>query len=160
MITQVIGQLKVLMRSNLEASKFDKEKWSTELSPILNLWKKLNQVSLGNSAPFLSLVQYDFSCEFIDLSSCEREHCQCPAWKPCPRIYSICWSPFCGCRAPNWFKWKSRHQRRLVRNLQWRHSCSLSVTMQSDWYKSCTRLSPPSVRSSEERHCWMLMFRL
>lgn len=34
------------MRSNLEASKFDKEKWSTELSPILNLWKKLNQVYL------------------------------------------------------------------------------------------------------------------
>lgn len=43
---QVISQLKVLMRSNLEASKFDKEKWSTELSPILNLWKKLNQVHL------------------------------------------------------------------------------------------------------------------
>ena len=42
---QVISQLKVLMRSNLEAHKFDKEKWSTELSPILNLWKKLNQVS-------------------------------------------------------------------------------------------------------------------
>ena len=41
---QVISQLKVLMRSDLEASKFDKEKWSTELSPILNLWKKLNQV--------------------------------------------------------------------------------------------------------------------
>ena len=79
MIPQVIGQLKVLMRSNLEASKFDKEKWSAELSPILNLWKKLNQVSLGNSTPFLSLVQYDFSCEFIDLSSCEGEHCQCPA---------------------------------------------------------------------------------
>ena len=43
---QVISQLKVLMRSDLEASKFDKEKWSTELSPILNLWKKLNQVHL------------------------------------------------------------------------------------------------------------------
>ena len=34
------------MRSDLEAHKFDKEKWSTELSPILNLWKKLNQVHL------------------------------------------------------------------------------------------------------------------
>ena len=42
---QVISQLKVLMRSDLEAHKFDKEKWSTELSPILNLWKKLNQVN-------------------------------------------------------------------------------------------------------------------
>ena len=41
---QVIGQLKVLMRSDVIAHKFDKEKWSVELSPILNLWKKLNQV--------------------------------------------------------------------------------------------------------------------
>lgn len=41
----MISQLKVLMRSDLEAYKFDKDKWSTELSPILNLWKKLNQVS-------------------------------------------------------------------------------------------------------------------
>ncbi|KAM7436007.1 Cytoplasmic dynein 2 heavy chain 1 [Porites harrisoni] len=43
--SQVISQLKVLMRSDLEAYKFDKDKWSTELSPILNLWKKLNQGS-------------------------------------------------------------------------------------------------------------------
>ena len=41
---QVIGQLKVLMRSDLEVSTFDKEKWSTELSPVLNLWKRVNQV--------------------------------------------------------------------------------------------------------------------
>ncbi|XP_035681617.1 cytoplasmic dynein 2 heavy chain 1-like [Branchiostoma floridae] len=40
---QVIGQLKVLMRSEAAAEKFDRETWSTELSPILNLWKKLNQ---------------------------------------------------------------------------------------------------------------------
>ena len=33
------------MRSDLEASKFDKDKWASELSPILNLWKKLNQGS-------------------------------------------------------------------------------------------------------------------
>ena len=26
-------------------SRFDREKWQTELSPILNLWKKLNQGS-------------------------------------------------------------------------------------------------------------------
>ncbi|EDO28350.1 predicted protein, partial [Nematostella vectensis] len=43
--SQVISQLKVLMRSDVVAHKFDKEKWSTELSPILNLWKKLNQGS-------------------------------------------------------------------------------------------------------------------
>lgn len=69
--SQVIGQLKVLMRSNLEASKFDKEKWSTELSPILNLWKKLNQGSqliqmkisapteTGEESPVTSFVQLE-----------------------------------------------------------------------------------------------------
>ncbi|XP_077984893.1 cytoplasmic dynein 2 heavy chain 1-like [Glandiceps talaboti] len=42
---QVISQLKVLMRSDAAEGKFDKEKWAAELSPILNLWKKLNQGS-------------------------------------------------------------------------------------------------------------------
>lgn len=41
---QVISQLKILMRSDVIAHKFDREKWSNELSPFLNLWKKLNQV--------------------------------------------------------------------------------------------------------------------
>ena len=36
------------MRSTVAAHKFDREKWTAELSPFLNLWKKLNQVS--NSA--------------------------------------------------------------------------------------------------------------
>ncbi|XP_033122293.1 cytoplasmic dynein 2 heavy chain 1-like, partial [Anneissia japonica] len=42
---QVISQLKVLRRLDVEAGKFDKEKWSSELSPVLSLWKKLNQGS-------------------------------------------------------------------------------------------------------------------
>ncbi|XP_071951365.1 cytoplasmic dynein 2 heavy chain 1-like isoform X2 [Antedon mediterranea] len=42
---QVISQLKVLRRLDVEAGKFDKDKWSNELTPILNLWKKLNQGS-------------------------------------------------------------------------------------------------------------------
>jgi hypothetical protein len=33
------------MRSAAGASKFEREKWSSELSPILSLWKKLNQSS-------------------------------------------------------------------------------------------------------------------
>ncbi|XP_074620352.1 cytoplasmic dynein 2 heavy chain 1-like [Acropora palmata] len=69
--SQVISQLKVLMRSDLEAHKFDKEKWSTELSPILNLWKKLNQGSqliqmkitapaeTGDESPVTSFVQLE-----------------------------------------------------------------------------------------------------
>ena len=42
---QVISQLKILQRSDAQASKFDKEVWASELGPILNLWKKVNQVS-------------------------------------------------------------------------------------------------------------------
>lgn len=41
--SQVIAQLKVLMRSPELASRFDREKWHSQLSPVLNLWKKLNQ---------------------------------------------------------------------------------------------------------------------
>ena len=33
------------MRGDTTADKFDREQWTNELSPILNLWKKLNQVS-------------------------------------------------------------------------------------------------------------------
>uniref|UniRef100_A0A672GCW4 Dynein cytoplasmic 2 heavy chain 1 n=1 Tax=Salarias fasciatus TaxID=181472 RepID=A0A672GCW4_SALFA len=43
--SQVISQLRVLSRSIATGSKFDRELWSNGLSPILNLWKKLNQVS-------------------------------------------------------------------------------------------------------------------
>ena len=31
------------MRAGTIADKFDREQWMNELSPILNLWKKLNQ---------------------------------------------------------------------------------------------------------------------
>ena len=41
----MISQLKVLMRADTIADKFDREQWTHELSPILNLWKKLNQVT-------------------------------------------------------------------------------------------------------------------
>ncbi|KAJ7398962.1 hypothetical protein BTVI_119896 [Pitangus sulphuratus] len=42
---RVISQLRILSRSVTAGSKFDREIWSTELSPVLNLWKKLNQNS-------------------------------------------------------------------------------------------------------------------
>lgn len=44
--SQVISQLKVLQRADVKASKFDKEVWANELGPVLNLWKKLNSVSI------------------------------------------------------------------------------------------------------------------
>uniref|UniRef100_A0A3P8WNV8 Cytoplasmic dynein 2 heavy chain 1 n=1 Tax=Cynoglossus semilaevis TaxID=244447 RepID=A0A3P8WNV8_CYNSE len=40
--TQVISQLRVLSRSVAAGLKFDRELWSSGLSPVLNLWKKLN----------------------------------------------------------------------------------------------------------------------
>ena len=43
---QVISQLRILQRADVKASRFDKEVWATELGPVLNLWKKLNQVSV------------------------------------------------------------------------------------------------------------------
>uniref|UniRef100_A0A8C4HES0 Cytoplasmic dynein 2 heavy chain 1 n=1 Tax=Dicentrarchus labrax TaxID=13489 RepID=A0A8C4HES0_DICLA len=43
--SQVISQLRVLSRSVATGSKFDRELWSNGLSPVLYLWKKLNQVS-------------------------------------------------------------------------------------------------------------------
>uniref|UniRef100_A0A8B9KYT5 Dynein cytoplasmic 2 heavy chain 1 n=1 Tax=Astyanax mexicanus TaxID=7994 RepID=A0A8B9KYT5_ASTMX len=42
--TQVISQLRILSRSVAAGSKFDREVWSSGLSPVLNLWKRLNQV--------------------------------------------------------------------------------------------------------------------
>ena len=47
---ETLQQLRIMMRSAEGASKFEREKWSTELSPILSLWKKLNQSS--------GLIQY------------------------------------------------------------------------------------------------------
>ncbi|KAJ8280434.1 hypothetical protein GJAV_G00054510 [Gymnothorax javanicus] len=43
--SQVISQLRILSRSVAAGSKFDREVWSSGLSPVLNLWKKLNQGS-------------------------------------------------------------------------------------------------------------------
>ena len=45
--SQVIFQLRVLMRSESTGDKFDRELWAAELNPLLALWKKLNQVSIN-----------------------------------------------------------------------------------------------------------------
>nr|XP_014347414.1 PREDICTED: cytoplasmic dynein 2 heavy chain 1 [Latimeria chalumnae] len=42
-LAPVISQLRILSRSVTAGCKFDREIWSNELSPVLNLWKKLNQ---------------------------------------------------------------------------------------------------------------------
>jgi hypothetical protein len=42
---KIINSLKILQRTDVELDKFDREKWSTLLTPVLNLWKKLNQVN-------------------------------------------------------------------------------------------------------------------
>ena len=49
------------MRSTVAAHKFDREKWTAELSPFLNLWKKLNQVSnRAIRVCFDDVIQKDF----------------------------------------------------------------------------------------------------
>ncbi|XP_026994578.2 cytoplasmic dynein 2 heavy chain 1 isoform X2 [Tachysurus fulvidraco] len=64
---QVISQLRILSRSVTAGSKFDRELWASGLSPVLNLWKRLNQGSSliqqklapptdGTSSPVLSFV--------------------------------------------------------------------------------------------------------
>ncbi|KAK3531386.1 hypothetical protein QTP70_018186, partial [Hemibagrus guttatus] len=64
---QVISQLRILSRSITAGSKFDRELWATGLSPVLNLWKRLNQGSSliqqklappteGAGSPVLSFV--------------------------------------------------------------------------------------------------------
>ncbi|KAA8593993.1 hypothetical protein FQN60_004827, partial [Etheostoma spectabile] len=65
--SQVISQLRVLSRSVAVGSKFDRELWSNGLSPVLYLWKKLNQGSTlihqkvvppteGQGSPILSFI--------------------------------------------------------------------------------------------------------
>uniref|UniRef100_A0A671UTR1 Cytoplasmic dynein 2 heavy chain 1 n=1 Tax=Sparus aurata TaxID=8175 RepID=A0A671UTR1_SPAAU len=65
--SQVISQLRVLSRSVATGSKFDRELWSNGLSPVLHLWKKLNQGSTlihqkvappteGQGSPVLSFI--------------------------------------------------------------------------------------------------------
>lgn len=51
---QTINALKILQRTDVEVEKFDKDKWSALLTPLLNLWKKLNQV-----------IKNEFSIHFI-----------------------------------------------------------------------------------------------
>ena len=43
--TEVISKLKLLMISYGVTARFDRERWQADLSPLLNLWKKLNQGS-------------------------------------------------------------------------------------------------------------------
>ncbi|KAL3878520.1 hypothetical protein ACJMK2_030860 [Sinanodonta woodiana] len=70
--SQVITQLRILQRSDVKGSKFDKEVWATQLGPILNLWKKLNTGSnliqakvnppsdkSGSQSPVLSFIQLE-----------------------------------------------------------------------------------------------------
>ena len=69
-----IGQLRRLMRSAEGGEKFEREKWSTELSPILNLWKKLNTGSNSLIQAKERQVTFEFDGVFskvvLGLNSC------------------------------------------------------------------------------------------
>ena len=38
-----VGELRKLARLDTRVTRFEKELWSQELTPVLNFWKKLNQ---------------------------------------------------------------------------------------------------------------------
>ncbi len=44
---QLIRQLRVLSSSDAEASKYDREKWRTQLGPVMELWQQLVSSSPG-----------------------------------------------------------------------------------------------------------------
>jgi hypothetical protein len=41
--SQIVNQLKILMREEVAAEKFDREMWARELAPIMSQWQKFNQ---------------------------------------------------------------------------------------------------------------------
>ena len=47
--------------------KFDREKWSALLTPLLNLWKKLNQVKINEYYLFNSYVSLFEDIDFVKL---------------------------------------------------------------------------------------------
>lgn len=67
----VINQLRILQRSSTSTTKFQKELWKKELTPILNLWKSINQglnliqtrvpppTHASDSSPLLTFVQQE-----------------------------------------------------------------------------------------------------
>lgn len=60
----VIAQLKVVMRGEGSGDRFDRTLWSTELGPLLSMWKKLNQV-LCIYMKFFLFSFFSFSCSFF-----------------------------------------------------------------------------------------------
>lgn len=59
---RMIDQLKRLLRPIEIADKFDVQKWNAELSPILVLWKKLNQASFY--FPYYMYIYYLLSISY------------------------------------------------------------------------------------------------
>lgn len=55
--TQVINMLKVLMRVNSDDMKFDREKWSFSLQPLINMWKTLHKQLRDGGVPAIKPQQ-------------------------------------------------------------------------------------------------------
>ena len=65
---QVLSQLRVVARTEGSAERFDREVWSTELSPLLNLWKKLNQVTHTHTNCCLTSIIHPYTVSLFYLS--------------------------------------------------------------------------------------------
>ena len=65
---QVLTQLKILMREEVVADKFDREIWSRELTPAMTQWSKLNTVSIAilSSHIYIDAIVIIKGSELID----------------------------------------------------------------------------------------------
>ncbi|KAJ3098912.1 Cytoplasmic dynein 2 heavy chain 1 [Phlyctochytrium planicorne] len=74
----VLDQLKILRYHDLQSQKFEKEKWSRELMPFLQLWKKLNtgndllQKKIGSS-PDVNPIDSFLTLELVNALSLLRK---------------------------------------------------------------------------------------
>ena len=58
--SSVLVQLRILKRANVKGNKFDKDVWAAEMGPLLQLWKKINQVCRSTMIIALTLQCYRF----------------------------------------------------------------------------------------------------
>ena len=60
---KVIAELKILMRQSALANAFDREAWSRELQPLVQLWSRVNNVCI-----------LSFKCFGVDKSAAEPRY--------------------------------------------------------------------------------------
>lgn len=65
---RINAQLRQLQLSDHQSAKFDREHWSTQLAPLLNLWKRLNKVN-SYCILFFTFVFKDSGANILEQTS-------------------------------------------------------------------------------------------